>query len=239
MQFIGQRIRKIRKELNLSQGEFAEKLNLHDFTRISDIERGKPSPSAEVLSDITIQFNVNADWILSGLGSIFKKENSASGKLNNLQLILDSKLKEISGNRQQVTEGDLFEIPVVAEIAAGPPVAATEHDNIGTLAVSRYLVKNRNDYVCFRVNGRSMEPDIHHGDILLINKNCTWRQAMQSIVAVNVNGEITLKKRNLDSSNRMIILNSTNQSYSPIVIDPESQQDIQLIGSLAYLFRKY
>ena len=110
---------------------------------------------------------------------------------------------------------------------------------IETITVDKYLVDNRDQYIGLRVNGESMEPDIKHGDMLLIRKDCTWKEAMQQIVAVRVEGEITLKRLHLDEKNEMIVLNSTNQSYPPIVIDPEHVNDIQIVGKLAYLFRKY
>lgn len=230
------RIKKIRKKLKLSQKEFANKLALSDYTRISDIEREKVKPSIDVLEKIIDSFEINANWLLSGHGDMFVTKQES--KMYELRKYLDGRLKKIVDPEPE-TEKTSVRIPIVGEIAAGLPVAVSDNDYIDTLTVDRYLVKNKDDYVCLRVNGNSMEPEIKHNDILLIKKDCTWKQAMQQVVALRIEGEITLKRLSLDNRSKMIVLNAANQDYQPIVIDPERVNDIKLVGKLAYLFREY
>jgi len=241
MNSVGERFRHLRNKIGLSQSQMAERLNLSDFSRISDIERGKTKPNYELLKAITSAFAVNSDWLIKGEGEMFKGDFPSQSKLSKLQQLLDDQLKQISEAKKELEEDEeFFYFPVMAEIAAGQPVPVGQSEEpLEMMPVSKYLINNRENYVCLRVNGHSMEPEIHHGDVLLIRKDCTWKQAMASVVAIRVNGEITLKRLNIDPQSQMIVLNSTNKSYSPIIVNPNSQEDIQLVGQLSYLFRKY
>ena len=87
------RIKKIRKKLKLSQKEFANKLALSDYTRISDIEREKVKPSIDVLEKIIDSFEINANWLLSGHGDMFVTKQES--KMYELRKYLDGRLKKI------------------------------------------------------------------------------------------------------------------------------------------------
>jgi transcriptional regulator with XRE-family HTH domain len=60
---IGQRIKELRKEHNLTQQQFAALLNLNDST-ISLYENGKREPEFPTLMKIADNFNVTVDWLL-------------------------------------------------------------------------------------------------------------------------------------------------------------------------------
>lgn len=60
---IGQRIRKYRRALNLSQETLAEKINISK-THMSHIETGNTKMSLQVLASIAVALNVSADSIL-------------------------------------------------------------------------------------------------------------------------------------------------------------------------------
>lgn len=61
---IGQRIRKLRKSLGLSQEELAEQINI-STTHMSHIETGNTKLSLPVLVDLAQALNVRADDLLS------------------------------------------------------------------------------------------------------------------------------------------------------------------------------
>lgn len=69
---MNERIRKVRKALNISQNEFAESLNLKRNS-ISLIEVGKRNPSDRTISDICRRFNVSEKWLREGDGDMFIK----------------------------------------------------------------------------------------------------------------------------------------------------------------------
>ncbi|MCQ2790194.1 MAG: helix-turn-helix domain-containing protein [bacterium] len=60
---IGQRIRKYRKQQNLSQEELAEKIGI-STTHMSHIETGSTKLSLPVLVDLAKNLNVKTDWLL-------------------------------------------------------------------------------------------------------------------------------------------------------------------------------
>ena len=62
---IGQRIRKYRKALGLSQEELAEKVNI-SVTHMSHIETGNTKLSLPVFSDISLALNVTTESLLFG-----------------------------------------------------------------------------------------------------------------------------------------------------------------------------
>lgn len=69
------RIKKIRKELDLTQQKFSDKLGVKRNT-IAMYEMGKTFPSDQTLKSIVREFNVNEEWLRSGKGEMFKASPS-------------------------------------------------------------------------------------------------------------------------------------------------------------------
>lgn len=67
------RIIELRKSLNLSQKEFAEKIGLKQGS-LSDLETGKAKIVDRVVILICSQFNVNEEWLRFGKGEMFQKD---------------------------------------------------------------------------------------------------------------------------------------------------------------------
>lgn len=65
-----ERIKEIRKYLNLTQQGFADKLGVAR-NNIAGYETGKRSPSDAVISLICTKFGVNEDWLRTGAGEMF------------------------------------------------------------------------------------------------------------------------------------------------------------------------
>lgn len=67
---LNERIKKIRKALDLTQQEFADRLGIIRGN-IAGYETGKRNPSDAVLSLICNKFNVNEKWLHTGEGKMF------------------------------------------------------------------------------------------------------------------------------------------------------------------------
>ena len=67
---MGERIKKLRKELNLTQTEFAERLGSVQNT-ITRYETGNRTPSSSVITLICHEFNVSESWLRTGEGEMF------------------------------------------------------------------------------------------------------------------------------------------------------------------------
>ncbi len=66
------RIKKIRKELDLTQQEFADRICV-SRNNIASYETGKSSLGEAVISLICREFNVNEEWLRYGTGDMFVK----------------------------------------------------------------------------------------------------------------------------------------------------------------------
>lgn len=66
-----ERLKLLRKALNITQQEMADKLGLKRNT-VATYEMGKASPSDRTIADICREFNVNEDWLRTGEGEMFK-----------------------------------------------------------------------------------------------------------------------------------------------------------------------
>lgn len=64
------RIKKLRRELDLTQQEFADKIGT-SRGNIGAYEVGKNAPSDAVISLICTKFNVNENWLRHGNGEMF------------------------------------------------------------------------------------------------------------------------------------------------------------------------
>ncbi len=64
------RIKKIRKELDLTQQKFADRLGVQRNT-IAMYEMGKTAPSEAIILSICREFNVNEQWLRDGTGEMF------------------------------------------------------------------------------------------------------------------------------------------------------------------------
>jgi transcriptional regulator with XRE-family HTH domain len=64
------RFKELRKELNATQQEFADKLKIsRNF--VAQIEMGSKVPSDRTIDDVCREFNVNEEWLRTGNGDMF------------------------------------------------------------------------------------------------------------------------------------------------------------------------
>lgn len=69
-----ERLKQLRKTLDLTQQEFANKLG-STRDNIGGYETGRRNPSAAVISLICTKFNVDETWLKTGEGNMFTEEN--------------------------------------------------------------------------------------------------------------------------------------------------------------------
>lgn len=67
---IGERVLEIRKALNLTQEEFANRLRINKGT-ISNLEKDRQNPSEQLIRLICLEFVVSEDWLKIGKGEMF------------------------------------------------------------------------------------------------------------------------------------------------------------------------
>jgi SOS-response transcriptional repressor LexA len=211
---IGKKFIELRKQLKLSQKAMSKELSVSQ-SAISQIEKGKTSPASELLQNISKAYNININWLLTGIGSMY------------ITPIYES--VELSGYKPSII------MPISGEISAGHPIENSS-EQIGKIALAaEQLPGNPEEYIVLRVNGCSMEPNIMHSDYVIIKREHDWETNKNKICAVRINGEITLK--HLAMINKTYVLFPYNHHFEPIILDQE--EDVLLIGSMYLLIRKY
>ena len=98
------RIKKIRKELDLTQQEFADRIGIARGN-IAAYEVGNNAPSDSVISLICREFSVNENWLRTGEGDMF------------MELSRDEQIEEFIGNLLQGEE-DSFKRRLISGLAA-------------------------------------------------------------------------------------------------------------------------
>lgn len=73
MNNIGERVTELRKDKKLSQQKFGEKLGL-SRSHICNIEKGTRSLNEQTILQICSVYNINRDWLLKGVGAMYKDE---------------------------------------------------------------------------------------------------------------------------------------------------------------------
>lgn len=78
------RIKEIRKKLNLSVAKMAEKIKIPTRT-ITGYERNERTPSVEFVAQCCTILNINANWFLTGKGEMFLTEQEFATQYENVK----------------------------------------------------------------------------------------------------------------------------------------------------------
>lgn len=70
MELINERIKLIRKALNMKQNEFSKELMISQG-HLSDIENGRKDITNKIKEIMILKFNVNEVWLQDGIGEMF------------------------------------------------------------------------------------------------------------------------------------------------------------------------
>lgn len=101
---MNERLKKLRKTLDLTQQEFADRIGSKRNT-IAKYETDTNAPSAAVISLICREFNVNENWLRTGEGDIF------------LEMSRDEQIEDFVGNLLK-DEEDSFKRRLISGLAA-------------------------------------------------------------------------------------------------------------------------
>ena len=73
---MNERIKELRKILNMTQKEFSEKIFLKQAI-LSELEKNKVKITDRTIDSICEKYNVNREWLTTGEGEMFKKTERA------------------------------------------------------------------------------------------------------------------------------------------------------------------
>ncbi len=160
----GKRLKELREEYGITQKELADKLNLTPKA-ISFYELGSREPSGDTIIQMARIFKTTTDYLLGNSSN--KSPDKATGKEHGVR------------------------IPVLGTVVAGLPMYASE--NIIDYEEITPQLAASGEYFALRIKGRSMEPRIYEGDVVIVRRQDDVDSGDTAIVLVN-GDEATIKR---------------------------------------------
>ena len=201
---------------------------------VSQARRKRKIPEGWVVK-VSQQCGLSMDWLMFGKGDESTPVDSHAPVASSI-----SQASTPAG--AAVPDLDLLCIPLVAaSLSAGVGSLQTEADVLDYFAFrSDWLCRkgNPDKMVLMKVYGDSMEPEICHGDMALIDQS---KQQIypHTIYAVGVNEEIYIKQIETLPGHRML-LRSLNERYEPIEVDlrGDMAESVRIIGKVIWWCRE-
>ena len=189
--FLGEIIKKYRKENNLSLRAFASKCGL-SYTYISMLEKnidyrtGKPiAPTLVSVKYISNAMNIPIDDLLKML------DDEQEFKLN-----------------EDVLPNNLNVIPILGTVKAGYDWLAEE--NVVDYVTLKENIPNIKEYYALKITGDSMLPLLSEGDLVIVHDQDDVESGQTAVILIN-GEEATVKK--VVKTNEGIELHSMNPYY--------------------------
>ncbi|MFP4514473.1 MAG: transcriptional repressor LexA [Parcubacteria group bacterium] len=138
--------------------------------------------------------------------------------------------KDSSGN---LIPGDafLYDLKLLGEVEAGFPSAA-EQENLESLSLDDYLIKNKEASFMLKVSGYSMkDAGILPGDMVLVDRSIKAQE--NDIVIAEVDNNWTMKY--LRKKGTKVYLQAANTKYKDIY----PQSDLKIAAVVKAVIRKY
>lgn len=196
---IGLKIKELRKKLKLSQVDFSSKINI-DNSQLSKIERGNLQPTITQLMDISSNFNVSVDYLLSN-----KVANTNSNNSIGIPLIPVDAMAGFGTGTIQVMDYDTerYNVPEFTEL---------------------------NTDFMIRVKGSSMYPKYNSGDVVACKKLPldTFFQWNKVYVLDTIQGAM-IKRIHQSKKQGYITCFSDNEKYKPFDISLQDVYSLALV----------
>ena len=225
----GKFIKAERKAKGLTQKELAEKANI-SRSYLADLEQDRYNPSLDTLFEIATALGISA-YRLMGLPDT-PALNDVSYDLLAMTAYdngLDAALELLQKQKTVV--------PVLGEVAAGLPMYA-EENIIDYEELSPDIAREGDELFGLRIKGRSMEPRMLDGDVVIVRKQEDVDNG--DIAVVLVNGDsATVKKIKKGPDGVMLIPN--NPAFEPMFYSNDDIQSlpVAILGKVVELRGKF
>ncbi len=212
----GHRLRKRRESLGMRKQELASSIGV-SLTTIQQYENGQ-MPKGEFAVRLGQALNCSLDWLLAGRPAALGPEDSEENAANNLVLV-----------------------PMVeARLSAGGGSFETSTEHVRHYAFRFDFLRRKgtpSSMVLLRVAGDSMQPNILHNDVVLIDQSQTIPKPGH-MYAVSVEDMVYLKTVNAVPGK--LILSSINPEYQPIEVDSceHTEHMVRIIGRAIWVGRE-
>lgn len=214
------RIRELIKEMDISQNEFADRINI-DRSNFSKHVNGKLPISDSLVNKIVVNLGLSKEWLTTGKG-----EKHYMTAIHSHSQTISLPATAIHPNAQRGAK--VYDIDVTAG-PMGRSLMFSSENLIGSIDVP--FINNNNSIV--RVSGDSMQPVICNGDMVAIREVRNlglifWGQ----IYVVLLEDYRMVKYIRKHTNQDMVILRSANSEYDDIEILKSEIKDLFIVENI-------
>lgn len=199
---IGERIKKKREELKLSQEQLAEIMGYKSKTSIHKAEQGITDLPQSKIIEFARALKTTPSYLM-GWEEKIEKSNA---------IILD--------------KSQFIYVPVYGKASAG-----NGYINMDTVLYDKLIHINgySHDSFLIEVSGDSMEPTILDGEFVLVDPTRT-EICEGKIYVITYNGETYIKMIEKHEEDEIVLLKSVNQKYRDKIIKKEEFENVKIEG---------
>jgi len=244
---IAERLRSLRRELNITKRELVTSLPLN-YSTYANYESGFREPNSEVLQVLAAHFGVSLDYLMgvsdhrmrveevSALTEAEHKHITRYRKLDAhgrelVDVVLDKEY-ERSAAFMAITDGAHDQDQVMLNVylqSTSAGLGCYGDSDYETMQFMATPISKQADF-CVKITGESMEPKICDGDIVFVK--AVPRVDIDSVGIFVYEGEVSCKR--LRHKKGTLYLESLNNAYaSKIVTNPEELRAVGLVIGIA------
>lgn len=221
---VGKRLTAIRGKM--LREDFASRLGV-SYGSMSRYERGEGSMKADFVARLVQEFDVDANWLLTGRNSTRSTSDMEAGVGDQLGMYVNA--------------GDEFALVPRYDVAASAGHGAI----VETEEVAEYLGFRRDwlrsegldvdRLAIIRAVGDSMEPTIASGDTLLLD--LSDNQPADGVYALQIDGHLLVKRlqRRVTGS---LLVTSDNSMYPPHEVTPDQVNIAKVVGRVVWIGKR-
>jgi phage repressor protein C with HTH and peptisase S24 domain len=233
-------LKKIRAASGLSQQEWAKKIGIPQKTW-SNYENGRTPPKMGILFALA-EKGYTIPGLTTGLAEEVEEKLRLArsiaptmdpgalpetlGEAVNNEYERQNPARPLKIYHPAVLPEGSFVVPLLDQsLSAGPGAALPEADETKALIpVPAYLSRYGKDLAALTVEGDSMEPSLHRGDMVVCDSR-GW--SGEGIYTIRMGGSGFVKR--LTKAPGKVVIISDNPKY-PLREEPEGSEDLQVIG---------
>lgn len=214
-------IKRIREEKGMSQDELARLVGFKSRSSINKIEMGVNDITQSKLIAIANALHVSPGELM-GEDKEVATPTDLSSRLPNMVPI----------------DARTFRVPIVGRVAAGRPIVVDE-EIIGYEYIDNKYSKDGHEYFGLRIVGKSMEPTIMDGDIVIVRRQNYVENGEIAIVLID--GEEATAKEVKESADGITLIGHNTSVYTPHFYSAQEVKNlpVQIIGRVVQSIRKF
>ncbi len=214
-------IKRIREEKGMSQDELARLVGFKSRSSINKIEMGVNDITQSKLIAIANALHVSPGELM-GEDKEVAAPTDLSARIPNMVSI----------------DAHTFRVPIVGRVAAGRPIVADE-EIVGYEYIDNKYSKDGHEYFGLRIVGKSMEPTIMDGDIVIVRRQNYVENGEIAIVLID--GEEATAKEVKESADGITLIGHNTAVYTPHFYSAQEVKNlpVQIIGRVVQSIRKF